>query len=202
MTAGGGNGQDEAALAPSDPELTAPEATEPPTALTPVEGEPVAPLSREEIEALRRERDDLRDQLLRRRADFENYKKRVERDRQSAALEAEAGVLRALIPTIDNLDRALSAAAGESSLRDGVDLIRRELLALMEARGVVLEDPTGQPFDPEAHQALSHEPAAGVKDGTIVEVFQKGYRLRERLLRPALVKVAKGSDGDEPEALD
>lgn len=189
MTDGGGNGRDD----PEDEEAA--------SGLAPVEGEPVAPLSREEIEALRRERDELKEQLLRRRADFDNYRKRVERDRQAAGLEAEAGLLRALIPTLDNLDRALSAGASEASLREGVDLIRRELLAMMEARGVVVEDPRGQPFDPEIHQALSYEPAEGVPEGTILEVFSKGYRLRDRLLRAALVKVAKGRETDEPEAV-
>jgi len=186
---GGGNGQDD------------PEAKDAPTGLAPVEGEPVAPLTREEVEALRKERDDLREQLLRRRADFDNYRKRVERDRQASSLEAEAGLLRALIPTIDNLDRALSAAASETSLREGVELTRRELLALMEARGVIVDDPRGEPFNPEIHQALSYEPAEGVPDGTILEVFSKGYRLRDRLLRAALVKVAKGRESDDPEAV-
>lgn len=199
----GGNGRDDA---PGDAgERTEPAAREgteaPPTGLAPVEGQPVAPLTREEIEALRRECADLNDQLLRRRADFENYKKRVERDRQAAALDAEAGALKALIPTLDNLDRALEAGGGESALREGVELIRRELMAALESRGVVVEDPVGQPFDPEAHQALAHEPAENVPDGTVVAVLRRGFRLRDRLLRPALVKVAKGRDDDGPEAL-
>lgn len=184
-----GNGQD-------DP----PEAEEA-AGLSPAEGEPVAPLTREQIEALRAECSELKDQLLRRRADFENYRKRVERDRQLLAVQAEADVLRALIPSLDNLDRALEAASGDDPLRAGVELIRRELLAVLESRGVVVEDPTGRPFDPEAHQALSHEPAAHVADGIILEVLRKGYRLKDRLLRPALVKVAKGRDDDGPEAL-
>ena len=157
--------------------------------LTPV-AEP-AP-TREELDALRLERDELRDQLLRRRADFENFKKRVERDREQARQEALAGVFQALVPILDNFDRALAAAAPEGSLREGVELIRRQILAVLEASGVVVQDPTGQPFDPEIHQALSHEAVPGYADGTVVEVFQKAYFLGSRLLRPALVKVAKG----------
>jgi molecular chaperone GrpE len=155
------------------------------TGLTPVEGP----------EDLKRECADLREQLLRKRAEFENYKKRVERDRASAGVEAAASVLKGLIPTIDNLDRALAAASREDPLRAGVELIRRDLQALLEAQGVTIEDPTGQKFDPESHQALSHEPVAGFAEDTVVEVFGKGYRFRDRLLRPALVKVAADAAG-------
>jgi molecular chaperone GrpE len=155
------------------------------------------PVSREAMAALRQERDDLRDQLLRRRADFENYRKRVERDRQQAAFEAKAAIFRDLIPTLDNLESALKAGGDAEALRTGVELTRRELVALLESHGMVAEDPTGNAFDPESHQALSHEAVPGFADGTIVEVFRKGYRLKDRLLRPALVKVAKGDAADD-----
>ena len=161
-----------------------------------VDAEPREPLTREQVEELRRERDDLQDQLLRRRAEFENYRKRVERDRQQAGTDSVAVVLKALIPTIDNLNRALEAPGGEG-LRQGVELIRRDLLALLESQGVVRQDPTGERFDPERHQALSHEKAPGHEEGTVVEVFGKGYTYKDRLLRPALVKVAKGDDDDD-----
>lgn len=151
----------------------------------------------DELEALRQERDQLRDQLLRRRADFENYKRRVERDRQQAAQEALAGVFRALVPTLDNLERALGASGDEASVRDGVSLIRRDLLGFLEGQGVVVEDPLGERFDPTRHQALSHEPTAGFEEGAVVEVYQKGYSLRDRLLRPALVKVASANRSDQ-----
>jgi molecular chaperone GrpE len=150
------------------------------------------PATREAFATLRQERDDLRDQLLRKRADFENYRKRVERDRQQAAFEAKAAIFRDLIPTLDNLESALKAGGDADALRTGVELTRRELVTLLESHGIVAEDPVGTAFDPEIHQALSHETVPGVADGTVVEVFRKGYRLKERLLRPALVKVAKG----------
>jgi molecular chaperone GrpE len=158
------------------------------------------PLSREAMALLRQERNELRDQLLRKRADFENYRKRVERDRQQAAFEAKAAIFRELIPTLDNLESALKAGGDADALRTGVELTRRELLALLESHGIVAEDPTGGAFDPESHQALSHEAVPGFADGTIVEVFRKGYRLKDRLLRPALVKVAKGDDSDGTDA--
>jgi molecular chaperone GrpE len=160
-----------------------------------VDAAPVPALTREEIEALRRERDELREQVLRKRAEFENYRKRVERDRQQAGTDAAAGILKGLVPSLDNLDRALETAQRNDPLWEGMDLTRRELLAFLEGQGVEVQDPMGQPFDPERHQALSHEPVAGFADGTIVEVFRKGYSYKGRLLRPALVKVAKGGQG-------
>jgi molecular chaperone GrpE len=160
--------------------------------LTGVDTAPVPALTREEVESLRRERDELREQLLRKRAEFENYRKRVERDRQQAWTDATEAIFKGLVPTLDNLDRALESAAREDPLREGVELTRRELLGFLESQGVEVEDPVGRPFDPERHQALSHEPAAGFADGTVVEVFRKGYSYKGRLLRPALVKVAKG----------
>jgi molecular chaperone GrpE len=191
----GGNGQDDrddrddaADAGPSDAR-----------GVTGVDVQPMPPLDREQVEALRRERDDLRDQLLRRRAEFDNYRKRVERDREQAGTDASAAVLKALIPTIDNLDRALEATGAEGTLRQGVELTRRELLGLLERQGVTIEDPTGQPFDPQRHQALSHEVVPGQREGTVVEVFRKGYSFKDRLLRPALVKVAKAPEpGDGP----
>ena len=85
-----------------------------------------------------------------------------------------------------------------------VDLTRRELMALLESHGIVTEDPLGTAFDPESHQALSHEPVPGFAAGTVVEVFRKGYRFKDRLLRPALVKVASGdADGaDSPNGIN
>ncbi len=152
------------------------------------------PPTREALALLRQERDEMRDQLLRKRADFENYRKRVERDRQQAAFETKAAIFRELIPTLDNLESALKAGGDSDTLRTGVELTRRELLALLESHGIVAEDPTGNAFDPGRHQALSHEAVPGFADGTIVEVFRKGYRFKDRLLRPALVKVAKGDE--------
>jgi len=178
--------------APADPsaEPTLPGSSREETGLTGVDVECLPPATREELEALRRERDELKEQLLRRRAEFENFRKRVERERQSAGTEAVAAVLKALVPVLDNLDRALEAEGSESSLREGVELTRRELLAILESQGVKIEDPRGQPFDPERHQALAHEPAPGAPEGSVVEVYRKGYSYRDRLLRPALVKVA------------
>lgn len=176
----------------ADAPAAPPPAADPPPGLAPVpEGTPAPPAAEEVV---RNERDELRDQLLRKRAEFENFRKRVERDREQAAQEARAALLRELIPTLDNLERALAAGGDDPSLRTGVDLTLRELTTLLERHGVTAHDPTGQRFDPEVHQALLHESAPGYDEGTVVAVFRKGYSLGERLLRPALVKVAKGGE--------
>jgi molecular chaperone GrpE len=151
----------------------------------------------DELEALREERDKLADALLRRRADFENYRRRVERDRNAAAEEALSEVFRELLGTVDNLERALSASGGEDELREGVELTYRELSGLLESHGIVAHDPVGERFDPARQQALLHEPVSGLAEGDVAEVFRKGYSYGERLLRPALVKVAKGDGSEE-----
>lgn len=168
------------------PEETAPAA---PVGLDLVPENPDAALAE-----LRRERDELREALLRKRADFDNYRKRVERDRQAAAVEIEAGLLRELVPSLDNLDAALAGVAVDPVLRQGVELTRRELLSVLEARGLVVDEPVGLAFDPHRHQAVSHEAAPGFAEGTVVAVFRKGYTYRDRLLRPAMVKVSKGEE--------
>jgi molecular chaperone GrpE len=146
----------------------------------------------DELEALRQECTELRGALLRRRADFENYRRRVERDRLSAAVEAEAGILRQMLGTVDNLERALAASGADSGLREGVALTLRELLTLLESVGVAVVNPLGERFDPALHQAILHEPAPGFEPGCVAEVLRKGYTYKDRLLRPALVKVASG----------
>jgi len=171
------------------------EAVEPgPEAVTGLAESPPA----DETEALRRERDELKEALLRRRADFENYRRRVERDRGAATAEAEAGILRQVVGTVDNLERALAASGADSTLRQGVDLTHRELVALLDSLGVVAIAPLGERFDPALHQAILHEPVTGIAEGTVAEVYRKGYTYKDRLLRPALVKVASG--GAEPAA--
>jgi molecular chaperone GrpE len=194
---------------PDEPEAQGPgaeDAAEPETAPAPAEPAPEpsgllpVPPTPEELESLRKERNEIHDKLLRKAADLENYKKRVGRERQAAGLEAAAGILAVLLPSLDNLERALGAADGDcAALREGLELTQRELVAALEAEGLECLDPTGARFDPEVHQALLYEPVPGVEEGMIVEVFRKGYRFKERLLRPALVKVARRADDDTPQ---
>jgi molecular chaperone GrpE len=151
------------------------------------------PLSADaELAELRQENHALKDQLLRRRAEFENFRRRTERERQTWALDAEATVIGELITAIDHLQHAVKSDAGESALREGVELTLRDLMASLGKLGLDVLDPVGRPFDPLVHQALSHEALPDVEDGTVLETHRAGYVYKGRLLRPALVKVAKG----------
>jgi molecular chaperone GrpE len=189
-----GHGDDDAADRPGAPVVETPEEA---SGLTPADPPAGAPSAEAEAEALRAERDELKERLLRRAAEFDNYRKRVERERGQAGTDSTAAVLKALIPTLDNLEHALRAEGGMEALREGVELTRRDLLAALQGQGLVVEDPAGQRFDPARHEALSHELVPGFAEGDVVEVLRKGYSFRDRLLRPALVKVAKGADASE-----
>ncbi len=156
-----------------------------------------APPTRERVETLERELEETKELLLRRRAEFENFRKRSERDQQAAADEAAAAVLRRLLDTVDNLERALVAPEGEGALRKGVELTLRDLLATLDAQGVAVVDPQGERFDPTRHQALLHEAVPGFGAGTVAQVLRKGFLFKDRLLRPALVKVASGDASGE-----
>ena len=144
---------------------------------------------------LQKQRDQYYEQLLRKSAEFDNYRKRVERERQTLADAAAASIIEELLPLVDDLERALKADTGADAteaFRRGVDLIHRNLLEVLRKRGVRAIDALGAEFDPHYHQAVSHEPAEGGRDNEIIEEFRRGYMLGDRLLRPAMVKVAKG----------
>jgi len=144
---------------------------------------------------LQRQRDDYYDRLLRQTAEFDNYRKRIERERQQVTESAAADLIEELLPLIDDFERALAAEPGEDGAgpyRRGVELIHRQLLELLKKRGVRALDTVGTEFDPYYHQAVATEPAAGRRDGEITEELRRGYMLGDRLLRPAMVKVAKG----------
>ncbi len=148
--------------------------------------------------ALERERDDIRDRLLRTAAEFDNYRKRVERERREWSEAAAADVIRDLLPVLDDFARAWApprdADAGPEAFaryRDGIDLIRRQLLEVLRRSGVEPFDAVGRDFDPEWHEAVTTEPADGHRDGEVTAELRRGYRIGQRLLRPAMVKVAK-----------
>jgi molecular chaperone GrpE len=147
----------------------------------------------DELAALRRERDDLYDRLLRTTAEFDNYRKRIDRERREFAERAAAAVMEDLLAVVDDLERALAAAADspDLALREGVELIHRSLLDLLRRRGVEPFASVGQPFDPEWHEAVASEPADGRRDGEITRELRRGYRIGPRLLRAAQVTVAK-----------
>jgi molecular chaperone GrpE len=145
------------------------------------------------LDTLRKEKDALQDRLLRVAAEFDNYRKRVDRERRDQADFATAEAIADLLPIIDDLERALKAPGGGDSdgFRKGVELIHQQMLELLRKRGVKPVDAVGTDFDPRYHQAVADESSADHREGEVMEEFARGYMLGDRLLRPAMVKVAK-----------
>ena len=147
----------------------------------------------EDPEQILKERDDYRDRLLRSIAEFDNYRKRIERERKELADFVSFEILNDLLPLVDNLERALAAADGTQTVADyriGVELIYKQLADLLRKKGVTAIDAKGADFDPRLHEAVMHEPSDTHRDNEVIEELRRGYRLGERLLRPAMVKVA------------
>ena len=157
-------------------------------------GTAVAADGQASIEELQRQRDDYYDRLLRKAAEFDNFRKRTERERQALSEAAAADLIQDLLPLVDDLERALKAdpgTEGAEAYRRGVELIHRQLTEVLRKRGVRPIEAIGANFDPHFHQAVVHQPSAEHRDGEIIEEFRRGYMLGERLLRPSMVKVAK-----------
>src|SRR5262245_29295723 len=181
--------EDELDPASGDASATAPQPEQQESSLDPAE--------------LKQQRDEYYDLLLRKTAEFDNYRKRTERERLQLSDAVAADLLAELLPLVDDMERALAAglpgdasakAGGESgeAVRKGVELIHKQLLDILRKRGVKPIDALGADFDPHYHQAVAYEPAEGYRDGEVTEEFRRGYMLGDRLLRPAMVKVAKG----------
>ena len=146
----------------------------------------------DETEALRAELEQLKAQSLVERADLENQRKRVAREIETARKFANERLLADLLPVFDSLDAGLAAAGADAgALRDGLELTYRQLLKVAGDNGLSVVDPTGAAFNPEHHQAISQVDAGDAVPGSVVQVFQKGYLLNGRLLRPAMVVVAR-----------
>ena len=145
------------------------------------------------LEEVRRERDAVQDRLLRTAAEFDNYRKRMDRERRDLAESTAGEVMKELLPIIDNLERALHAAEQDDPLRKGVELIHKQMLEMLRKRGVRPIEALGADFDPNFHQAVIHEESAQHREGEVMEELQRGYVVGDRLLRPSMVKVAKGA---------
>jgi molecular chaperone GrpE len=145
------------------------------------------------LESTKRERDEYLELAQRTRADFENYRKRVSAETQTASQRGKAELAKALLPVLDNLERAMEAAdlgeQPEGALEQGILLTHRELRSALEAAGVEAVDPLGEKFDPEWHEAISTSADGAGEPGSVVDVLQKGYRIGEQLIRPARVVV-------------
>jgi len=152
-----------------------------------------------DVEELKRQLDERQDRLLRTLAEMENLRRRTQREREDYVKYAAETLLRDLVPVLDNLDRALAAAraaGGAANVVEGVELIQRELLRVLERHGVTRYSAAGQPFDPTRHEAVARVVSAEQAPDTVVSETAPGYLLHGRVLRPAMVAVAAAPDQD------
>ncbi len=142
---------------------------------------------------LRRERDDYYDRWLRKSAEFDNYRKRIERERREQADESVVRLLNELLLIVDDFERALTVEAGSDAAgyRKGIELIYAKLQDMLRRYHVHPIEALGADFDPNVHQAVMHEASAGHRDGEVIGELRRGYTIGDRLLRPSMVKVAK-----------
>jgi molecular chaperone GrpE len=142
---------------------------------------------------LERERDDYKDRWMRKSAEFDNYRRRIERERREQADQAVVDLLQDLLAVVDDFDRALTVDAGEggAAYRKGVELIHGKLHDVLRRYGVKPIEVLGADFDPNLHQAVVHEESPEHREGEVIGELRKGYTINDRLLRPAMVKVAK-----------
>jgi molecular chaperone GrpE len=164
----------------------------------PVEGSPAESSSEPSLTAdavaeLQRERDDFHDRWLRKSAEFDNYRKRVDRERREQADQASTELLEELLLVVDDFDRALTVDAGDAGrgYRKGVELIHAKLNDMLRKRGVRPIESLGADFDPNLHQAVIHESSPDHREGEVIGELRRGYVIGDKLLRPAMVKVAK-----------
>ena len=146
-----------------------------------------------EVDKLRAERDMLIDRLARMQADFDNARKRASREHQDFRDYALADTIRALIPVLDSFDRALKSSPEKSEFHVGVELIHKQLQDVLTRLGVQAVLAAGQQFDPRYHEAIEMVDTEDARDNEVIEELQRGYKLKDRLLRPAMVRVARNS---------
>ena len=172
------NENTETTLPVSDPEVEEAPAVDPPTS---------APDRVAELEA---EKAELQDRLLRRQAEFENFRRRTDRERSEFLQYAGMEIVRDILPIVDDFERALKVQGGGENYRKGVELIYQRLFDSLKKVGLEPVDAAGQIFDPNVHQAVDRVETKEVEDQTILEEYQRGYNFKGKLLRPAMVKVA------------
>ncbi|MSO22929.1 MAG: nucleotide exchange factor GrpE [Acidobacteria bacterium] len=157
--------------------------------------EPPPAVSLEQFETVQKEKKDLYDRFLRKQAEFDNFRKRTEREKIESYDFAVAGFILGLLPALDGLERGLSVTAGETveSYKKGIELVLKQLRDQMASAGVQPISATGKMFDPNFHQAVMREESTVLQENEIIEEMQRGYTFKDRLLRPSMVKVAVAS---------
>jgi molecular chaperone GrpE len=144
-----------------------------------------------------------RENLLRRQAEFDNYRRRTERERAEFRVTARMDAVMDMLPVLDGLEAALKApiapghAAGAAEMRKGVELVEKQMREILEKMGMKRIDALGQPFDPQLHHAVELVPTEAHEDHTVIGVFQQGYLFQDKLLRPAMVRVASRATGED-----
>lgn len=167
----------------------------------PAQQDPMAEL-KAKLEAAEKDAKDNKDRWLRAAADLENTRKRTKREIEDAKIDSKFKVLKEMLPVVDNLERAIEHAGGpgeKNAIVEGVQLVLRQFTTAFERLEVTAIDAMGQPFDPNLHEAISQQ-ESDQPPGTVVQVLQRGYRSGDRLLRPALVVVAKAKPAPEGQA--
>ena len=151
-----------------------------------------------EVEALKKQLEEAeakaseyKDSWMRSQAEFQNYRKRLERDNEVMRVQMKGDIVKKILPVLDDLERALQNRPADESWADGIELIVRKFQTVLESDGVKRIEAEGREFDPNFHEAISHEPNEAVPGGHVIAVVQNGYMLGERVIRPALVRVAQ-----------
>jgi len=150
-----------------------------------------------ELDALREDFEKFKDLYIRSQADLDNYRKRATREREDAIRYANSSLLERLLPVLDNFELGLDAAkqtAGADSILQGLSMVQKQLQDFLKDSGVESIEAVGTPFDPNLHEAIGQEASAEVAEGTVLRQLRRGYKLRDRLLRPATVMVSKGAE--------
>lgn len=195
--------RDDDPVRPRDPELDQQDQQAEPDGAAP---DPALQAAR--LDEAERERDQFRAMAQRAQADLANYKRRAAEDRQQSLLNSKADILRKFLGVVDDFGRAIEMlpADADPGWREGLSLVQRNLVSVLESEGVSKIDSAGEPFDPRLHEALAYQEIPDTPDGAIAVVTREGYRIDDRLLRPAQVIVAKappdklppGDTGDQP----
>lgn len=132
-----------------------------------------------------------KDSWLRSQAEFQNYRKRLDRDNEMRYNSMKGDIIKKVLPVLDDLERALQNRSAEDAWANGIELVVRKFQNVLESEGITKIEALGAEFDPNFHEAISHEPADGVQSGHVIGVVQNGYMLGDRVIRPALVRVAR-----------
>jgi molecular chaperone GrpE len=132
-----------------------------------------------------------KDSWMRSQAEFQNYRKRLDRDHEMMYNSMKGDILKKVLPVLDDLERALQNRSAEDAWANGIELVARKFQNILESEGLKKIEALGTEFDPNFHEAISHEPADGAKSGSVIGVVQNGYMLGDRVIRPALVRVAQ-----------